>query len=71
MTKITVSLPEAYVDTLDSVANQARCSRAEIIRQAIQLHIEDIEDLSLCAERLCDSSDLVLPWKEIKDGLSD
>lgn len=68
MPKITISLPDAYVDMLDLVADRARCSQAEIIRQAIQLHIED---LSLCAERLYDSSDLVLPWEKIKDGLSD
>lgn len=71
MPKITVSLPEAYVDALDSAANHARCSRTEIIHRAIEQHIEDFEDLSSCAERLRDSGDPVLPWEKAKDGLLD
>lgn len=69
MPKITVSLPEACVDALDSAANHARCSRAEIIHRAIEHYLEDFEDLSSCAERLRDSGDSALPWEKVKDGL--
>ena len=67
--KITISLPDPYVDALDSIANQAKCSRTEIIRRAIRQHIEDSEDLSVSAERLQDPGDPALPWDRIKNDL--
>lgn len=71
MSKVTISLPDACVDVLDSVAKQTGCSRTEVIHRAIEQHIEDFEDLSSCAERLRDSGDPVLPWEKAKDGLLD
>ena len=68
MPKITVSLPRPYVDALDSIANQAQCSRAEIIRRAIGQHVEDFEDLSVAEKRLQDPNDPVLPWDKVKNS---
>lgn len=69
MPKITISLPDSYIDALDSIANQAQCSRSEVIRQAIRQHFEDDEDLAVVSARLQDSSDSTLPWDKVKAGL--
>ena len=69
MPKITISLPDSYADALASVANQARCDRAEIIRRAIGRYIEDFEDLSAADERLQDPDDPALPWDEVRNEL--
>ncbi len=68
MLKITFSLPDSHIDALDSIANQAQCSRAEIIRRAIGHHIEDFEDLSVAEKRLQDPNDPVLSWDKVKHG---
>ena len=68
MLKITFSLPDSHIDALDSIANEARCSRAEIIRRAIGRHIEDFEDLSVAEKRLQDPNDPVLSWDQAKHG---
>ena len=68
MLKITFSLPDSHIDALDSMASQAQCSRAEIIRRAIGQHIEGFEDLSVAEKRLQDPNDPVLPWGKAKHG---
>lgn len=69
MLKITISLPDPYVDALDSIANQAQCSRSEVIRQAIRQYLEDDEDLAVATARLQDSSDPTLSWDKVKENL--
>ena len=69
MRKITFSLPDPYIETLDAIAEQAQCDRAVIVRQAIEQYVEDFEDLSISTKRLQDPSDPVLSWGEVKNNL--
>ena len=69
MTQITVWLPESVVDELDQAASQLKRSRADVVRQAAERYLEDFDDLSVAVERLCDPSDLVLDWDQVRHEL--
>jgi len=43
--------------------------RADIIRQAIEYHLNDIEDLRCGVAALKDLADPVLDWAEVRDAL--
>ena len=62
MSQITTRLPDAVIVELDETASHLKCSRAEIIRQAIEYYLEEFEDLSVIIERLSIPSDPVLDW---------
>ncbi len=69
MTQITARLPESAVDELDQAASQLRRSQADVVRQAAERYLEDFDDLSVAVERLCDPSDLVLDWDQVRHEL--
>lgn len=69
MTQITARLPEELVEAIDTAASRLQRSRSELVRQAIEYYLEDLEDLRLGLERLQDPSDPVLDWEEVKRGL--
>ena len=69
MTQISARLPEELVVEIDRAAGRLKRSRAEIIRQAIEYYLEDIEDLRLAIERLQDPADPVLDWEEVRGEL--
>ena len=71
MGQITARLPDAVVDALDAAATRLHRSRAEIVRQAIERYLEDFDDLSVAVERLCDPSDPVLDWDQVRRELLD
>ena len=66
MSQITARLPDAVIAELDVAASHHNCSRAEVIRQAIEYYLEDFDDLSVIIERLRDSSDPVLDWDQVR-----
>ncbi len=68
MPQISVRLSDPLVSALDAAANQQKRSRAGIIRRAIELYLEDHEDLALSIDRLRDPNDPVLDWDEVKNG---
>jgi predicted DNA-binding protein len=41
-------------------------TRDDLIRQAVEYCLEDLEDLNLGLERLQDSADSVLDWEDTK-----
>ena len=45
MVQVTARLPDALGAELDAAAAQLSCCRADIIRQAIEYYLDDIEDL--------------------------
>ncbi len=49
-------------------AQLSRC-RADIIRQAIEYYLDDIEDLRCGVAALKDPADPVLNWAEVRDAL--
>lgn len=71
MTQITARLPDSVVDQIDQAASQLRRSRAEVVRQAVERYLEDFDDLSVAVERLCDPSDAVLDWDQVRRELLD
>ena len=71
MSQITARLPDEVVVALDAAANRLKRSRAEIVRQAIEHYLEDFDDLSVAVERLCDPSDPVLDWDQVRREVLD
>ena len=71
MNQITARLPDATVQALDRAASDLRRSRAEIVRQAIELYLEEYADLSAAVDALKDPSDEVLDWEEVRSALLD
>ena len=69
MTQITARLPEELVEAIDTAAKRLQRSRSELVRQALEYYLEDLEDLRLGLERLQDPGDPVLDWKEAKSEL--
>lgn len=69
MTQITARLPEELVDAIDAAARRLQRSRSDLVRQALEYYLEDLEDLRLGLERLQDPGDPVLDWEEVKRGL--
>lgn len=67
--QVTARMPHALVGELDRAAEQLKRTRAEVIRQAVEYYLEDIEDLTLGLERLQDPSDPVLDWEEVRRDL--
>ena len=74
-TQITARLPNAVVSALDATARRLRCSRAEIVRRAVERYLEDFDedfdDLSVAVDRLRDPSDPVLDWDQVRRDLLD
>ena len=64
MSQITVRLPDEIVSSLDRIAHSLHRTRADIMRQAIELYLEDFEDLTVSIERLCDPADECIDWQE-------
>jgi RHH-type transcriptional regulator, rel operon repressor / antitoxin RelB len=71
MTQISARLPQQLVEKIDRAASELNRSRAQIVRQALEYYLEDVEDLRVAVERLNDPADVVLDWEEVKRGLLD
>lgn len=69
MSQITARLPDDTVRALDKAASSLRRSRAEIVRQAIELYLEEYADLSAAVDALRDPSDTILDWEEARAAL--
>jgi predicted DNA-binding protein len=67
--QITARLPDELVASLDSAAHDLRKSRADVIREAIELYLEEFEDLAIAVARLKDPSDPVLDWEDVRRDL--
>jgi transposase len=69
MTQVTARLPDKLVASIDAAARSLNCSRAEVIRQAIEYYLADVDDLRLALASLRDPSDPVLNWDDVKRDL--
>jgi RHH-type rel operon transcriptional repressor/antitoxin RelB len=69
MTQITARVPDELVEELDRAANSLARSRADVIRQAIEYYLDDLEDLTLGLEALRDPADPVLEWGVVRAEL--
>lgn len=68
-TQIMIPSPEELAAALDGAAVTLNCTRDEVIRQAVEQYLEDLDDLSVAVERLRDPADPVLDWDEIRRDL--
>ena len=71
MSQITARLPDRMIEELDKAARSLRRTRAEIVRQAIELYLEDYQDLAAALDALRDPADEVLEWEEVRSALLD
>lgn len=71
MAQITARVPDEVAEALDAAAATLKRSRAEVIRQALEIYLEDFDDLTVALERLRDPSDPVLDWDEVRRELLD
>ena len=71
MTKVSAAFPDELIDELDEASRRLNRSRDDLIRQAVEHYLEDLEDLQLGLERLQDDADPILPWDEVARDLLD
>ncbi|MGD8816467.1 MAG: ribbon-helix-helix protein, CopG family [Acidobacteriota bacterium] len=71
MGQITARLPQELLAHLDEAAGRLKTTRAQVVRQAIEYYLDDLEDLHLALERLQDPADAVLDWADVKRELLD
>jgi len=69
MTQITARVPDQLAEEIDRAAAALKRSRADVIRQALEYYLEDLEDLALGLDALRDPSDPVLDWSDVRDEL--
>lgn len=69
MEKITATLPDEVIAALDKAADTLHRPRAEIVRQAIERYLEDLDDLNVAIKTLKDPADPVLDWDDVKRDL--
>lgn len=69
--QITARLPAPLLESLDRAARQLNRSRAQIVRQAIESYLENLDDLAIAVERLRDPADPVLDWDAVRRDLFD
>ncbi len=71
MGQVSARLPDELVRGIDDAAKRLKRSRADVIRQAVEYYLDDVEDLRLAVERLQDPADPVLDWGEVRARLLD
>ncbi len=69
MSQITARLPDSVVESLDRAAHTLHRSRADIVRQAIEIYLDDFNDISLSIDRLRDPADEIVDWQEARSVL--
>ena len=71
MSQVTARLDDDMVKELDEAAKSLRRTRAEVVRQAISLYLDEYQDLTRAIEALRDPADEVLDWEEARSVLLD
>jgi len=68
-TAISVRLPQAIAEQLDSIARETDRPRSYIVQKAIESYLDDYADLQVALDRLVDKSDPVISGKELRKSL--
>ncbi|HEX5716793.1 MAG TPA: ribbon-helix-helix protein, CopG family [Thermoanaerobaculia bacterium] len=71
MPQVSARLPSELIAEMDQAANRLHRTRAEIVRQAVEYYLNDLEDLHQGLERLQDPADALLDWEEVRRELLD
>jgi len=68
-TAISIRLPKALADQIDTIAKETERPRSYIIQKALESYIEDYADLQVALDRLHDKTDQVISGKELREDL--
>ena len=68
-TAISIRLPKALADQIDSIAKETERPRSYIIQKALESYMEDYADLQVALDRLHDKTDPVVSGKELRKAL--
>ncbi len=69
MPQITAKISDSTVASLDHAAQTLHRSRADIVRQAIAMYLDDFDDICVSIDRLMDPADETLDWQEARRAL--
>jgi RHH-type rel operon transcriptional repressor/antitoxin RelB len=69
---VATRFPENIIAELDEVARERKRTRAEIIREAVEIYLAEWADYAIALERLRDPHDPILPaeefWTQVEEG---
>ena len=69
---VATRFPENIITELDAVARERKRTRAEIIREAVDIYLKEWADYAIALDRLRDPNDPVLSneefWDEVEQG---
>lgn len=69
---VATRFPEDIITELDAVARERKRTRAEIIREAVDIYLKEWADYAIALDRLRDPNDPVLSneefWDEVERG---
>lgn len=68
-TTISIRLPKALADQIDSIAKETERPHSYIIQKALESHIEDYAHPQVALDRLHDKTDPVVSGKELRKNL--
>jgi RHH-type rel operon transcriptional repressor/antitoxin RelB len=68
-TAISVRIPEALANQLDSIAKETERPRSFIIQKALESYIGDFADLQIALDRLHDKGDEIVSSQEMRKSL--
>jgi len=68
-TPISVRLPEAIAEQLDTIARETERPRSYIVQKALESYLQDYADLQVALDRLHDKADPVVSGKELRKSL--
>ena len=71
MNRISASIPDNLAAELNAKAVQLGRSRADLVRQAIERYLDDLDDEEVAVARLGDSNDPELKWEQVSRKLLD
>ncbi|MCZ7556060.1 MAG: ribbon-helix-helix domain-containing protein [Bacteroidia bacterium] len=68
-TPISVRLPQALAEQLETIARETERSRSFIIQKALESYIEEFADLQIALDRLHDTGDALITGEELRASL--
>lgn len=66
MSVVTTRLTPEVVQALDQIAEARHRSRAEVVREAVDLYLEEWADYSIALDRLRDPADPIISLAELR-----
>lgn len=69
MRQISARLPDELIAALDEATTKLHCTRADVIRKAVEYYLDDFEDISRAVDVLRAPVDPVLDWETAKHEL--